>query len=400
MNNTMSSRERMTAALTRQSPDHIPFSTFIAQGPWWDPPLRWRGQFDRARIMLELGLDPTIDIWLPDPQPHPDVEIKTWRDTTGAEPLLTKEYHTPAGVLRQTVRETEDWIDDQHAHWTPTIFGVENRNHYNLDLFDDWNVSRRTEPWVKGPEDLEKLQYILRLPEGHVLDEWRMDTARAIAFARKHHLFVTARRTIVGDGFLWFCDNEDFMVWSIESPAFVKDFFAVFQEWALALTELALEAGVDLVQRRGWYEVPTYWGPERYHEYLSPLVEEETQLVHQAGKLHSYLLPEGHGIYAPILKEMTVDALMGIDPRMLGQGDMAWLADELGAEKSFWGGVDAEVTLESQDPVAIDQAVERAVTTLGRRGGLVLGALIFQNISTRAILYLIDSWRRHCNYQA
>ena len=398
MDNTMSSRERMIAALTRQGPDHIPFSTFIAQGPWWDPPLRWRGQFDRARRMLELGLDPTIDIWLPDPQPHPDVEIKTWRDTSGEEPLLTKEYHPPAGVLRHTVRETADWIDDQHAHWVPTTFGFENRNHYNLDLFDDWNVSRRIEPLVKGPGDIEKLRYILCVPEGYVLDEWRMDTARAIAFARQHDLLVTARRTIVGDGFLWFCDSEDFMVWSIESPEFVKEFFGVFQEWALGLTELALEAGVDLVQRRGWYEVPTYWGPERYREYLAPLVEEETDLVHRAGKLHCYLLPEGQGDYAPILKDMGLDAIMGIDPRMIGRGDMAWLAEELGATKSFWGGVDAELTLESEDPTAIEDAVRSAITTLGHQGGLVLGALIFQNISAKSILYMIDAWRKHCHY--
>ena len=47
---TMSSRERMLAAITRQGPDHIPFSPYIGQGPWWDEPFRWRGQLERARI--------------------------------------------------------------------------------------------------------------------------------------------------------------------------------------------------------------------------------------------------------------------------------------------------------------------------------------------------------------
>ena len=73
-------------------------------------------------------------------------------------------------MLRQTVRETEDWCNWGHHLWQPTTLGTEKRNHYGLDLFDDWNVSRRLEPWVKGPGDLEKLRYIIRPVEGHVLD--------------------------------------------------------------------------------------------------------------------------------------------------------------------------------------------------------------------------------------
>ena len=395
MMTAMTSKQRMLAALTRQGPDHVPFSTYIGQGPWWEEPLRWRDQFERAEKMLALGLDPTIDIWFPDPVPHPDVEIRTWRDTSGEEPLLTKEYHTPAGILRQVARETHDWISNDHTHWTPTTFGAEQRQHYNMDLFDDWCVSRHVEPWVKGPEDLDKLRYIMRLPEGHVLDEWRMDTQRAIEFADRHGLLVQARRTIVGDAFLWFCDSDDFMVWTISSPDFVKEFLAIFQDWALGLTQLAAEAGVDVVQRRGWYEVPMYWGPDRFREFLVPLIEEETQLTHDAGKLHSYLLPEGQGTYASILKEMAADNLLGIDPKMLHGGDMASLADQLGDTHSFWGGVNAEVALESEDPAVIESEVAEAIRTLGRNGGLILSAFIFQNITVKSIQLMIDAWRKH-----
>ena len=67
------------AALKRQPHDHVPFSPYIAQGPWWPEPFLWIGQLERAERMLELNLDPTIDIWFPDPQPHPNVKIKTWR---------------------------------------------------------------------------------------------------------------------------------------------------------------------------------------------------------------------------------------------------------------------------------------------------------------------------------
>lgn len=391
----VSSRERMLAALRREGPDHVPFSPYMVEGPVWPEPLYWRHQLERAEKMLELGLDPAIEFWLPDPEPHPDVTIRTWRDTSGPEPLITKEYHTPAGVLRQTVRETEDWCHPLHTHWNGWTLGNDQRRTFGVDLLDDWNISRRTEPWVKGEEDLEKLRYLIRLPDGYKLDEWRMDAQRALEFARKHDLLIVARRTIVGDAYQWFCDIPDFSVWMIEQPEFVKEFLAIFQDWALDLTSLALEAGADVIQRRGWYEIPTFWGPRYWKEYLVPGIEEETRLVHEAGKLHCYLLPEGQGAYAQILKDMDVDILYGIDPRMLHGGDMNSLFDQLGDRKSFWGGVNAEVTLESEDPERIDAAVKDAIECLGKNGGLVLGAFLFQHIALKSVLYMIESWRKY-----
>ena len=394
-NSTMSSRERMLAAIKREGPDHVPLSLWIAQGPWWQGPLYWRDQFERALRMLEMELDPTIDIWLPDAQPHPAVKIKTWRDKKNGEVLLTKEYHTPAGVLRQTVRETEDWTSPLHAPWTNSIFGIEKRESYGMHLFDDHNVSRRTEPWVKDPEDLEKLRYLIRPPEGWGLDEWRMDVERALEFAHQYGLLTVARRTIVGDAFQWFCDIPWFLTQLNENPSFVEEFLCIFQEWSLKLIELALEVGVDFVLYRGWYETPTYWGVKGFQRYLVPLIEEQARLVHAAGKLHGYFLPEGHGILAGVLRGMETDVLIAVDPRMLHGGDLNDLFRKVGDRKAFWGGVDAEVTLMSQDPDRIEKAVEYAIRALGGKGGLVLSALISHPIPEAGILGMIDVWKKY-----
>ena len=138
------------------------------------------------------------------------------------EPILTKEYHTPAGVLRQSVRETEDWCSPLHTPWIPTTLGVEAPGLFGMDLFDDWCVSRRLEPWVKGPDDLDKLRYLIRLPDGLILDEWKMDTERAMDFARKHDVLTVARRTIVGDAFQWFCDIPWFLLQLHDDRGFVE----------------------------------------------------------------------------------------------------------------------------------------------------------------------------------
>ena len=391
----MSSRERMVAALKREDPDYIPCSLQICQGPWWKEPFFWHDQIERAERCLELGLDPTIDIWLPDPEPHPDVEIRSWRERQGEDILITKEYHTPAGVLRQTVKETGHWCDTLHGLWQPTTFGSGQRTQFGVDLFDDHNVSRRTEPWVKGPEDLEKLRYIIRPPQGYALDEWRMDAERALEFAEKYQVLTTARRTIVGDAFQWFCDIPWFMLQLYDDPEFVEEFLGIFQEWSLRLVDLVLEVGVDLVQYRGWYETPTYWGVKGFQRHLVPLIEEQCQLVHAAGKLHSYLLPEGYGAYADVLKEMDSDAIYSFDPRMLHGGDLPELFAKLGDCWSFWGGVNAEVALHSGDPEVIDKAVRDAIEILGGNGGLILSAMMFHGVSEESILLMIQAWRKY-----
>ena len=164
MKNTMSSRERMLAAMRREEHDHVPFSPYIYQDSWGKRELYWRNQIDRAEKMLDLGLDPVFNIWLPDYQASPEVEVKTWREKKGDETLLTKEFHTPAGVLRQVVREDDEWCRARHGAWIPKTWGGVDRDHFGMDLFDDYNISRRLEPWVKDRSDLEKLKYIIRIP--------------------------------------------------------------------------------------------------------------------------------------------------------------------------------------------------------------------------------------------
>ncbi|MFH1614549.1 MAG: uroporphyrinogen decarboxylase family protein [Planctomycetota bacterium] len=393
----LSSRERMLAAMRRQSPDFVPMSPYIGQGPWWKGELFWNDQIERTERMLALGLDPAIDIWLPYPEPHPDVTIKTSRDTSGDIPVITKEYHTPAGVLRQVVKESDGWCKARHGLWTPTIFGTEKRDYFGMELLDDYNVSRRLEPWVKGSEDLKKLRYIIRMPNGYKLDEWRMDAQRAMEIADKFGVVSVSRRAIVGDAFQWFCDIQDFLCQLISAPDFVKEFFDIFQSWSMELVQLALDVGVDVVQYRGWYEIPTYWGPNFFAEFLKPCIEDQGNLVHQAGKLFSYLLPEGQGAYADILATMNVDVLQGVDPRMLHGGNMKSLFAKTGDTKAFWGGVNAEVTLESCDAEQIDTAVKEAIDCLGTGGGLVLSSFLFPEVPQTAIMQMIESWKKYCN---
>ena len=122
--------------------------------------------------------------------------------------------------------------------------------------------------------------------------------------------------------------------------------------------------------------------------------------MHAAGKLHTYLLPEGQGAFAEVLGEVDTDVLQGIDPRMLHGGDLEALFDRFGETRSFWGGVNAEVTLQSKDREQIDQAVREAIEALAGNGGLVLSAFLFPEVPQESIGMMIESWRRHCRLKA
>jgi len=111
----------------------------------------------------------------------------------------------------------------------------------------------------------------------------------------------------------------------------------------------------------------------------------------------AFLLPEGAGIYADILANKSFDCLYYVDPKMLHAGDLDDLFEAIGGSKSFWGGVNAEVTLLSEDPDRIDAAVKDAIIALGANGGLILGASALRHVGQRSILYMIDSWRKYKN---
>ena len=49
--------------------------------------------------MKELGIDPTIDIWMPTPEAPPEIPVRKWLETDADDTkLLSAAYETPAGT--------------------------------------------------------------------------------------------------------------------------------------------------------------------------------------------------------------------------------------------------------------------------------------------------------------
>ena len=313
MKRNMSSRERILASLYHKEVDYVPLNFNIHPGYRNGPLAKAENQFDVVDVLQQMGTDPTIDIWFPIQVPHPGVKITYWREKNpvGEGFIRCKQYETPAGPLRQVVRETPDWDSPDHMLFSRTTCGDRSARTPDLEMMDDYNVPRSKEVLVKNEQDLDRFEYLFQPLRGQVLEQWRQEALYAKAEARRRNLFLHARRTFCGSAMLWLCEPEDFMCQMVANSDYVKRFLRIIQDWQNWALGVVLDIGVDMVSRFGLYDGPSYWGPRYFQQYLRPLIEEETQIVHQGGALHCHGQSEGLTAYLDILRDMKVDVLMG-----------------------------------------------------------------------------------------
>jgi hypothetical protein len=213
-------------------------------------------------------------------------------------------------------------------------------------------------------------------------------------------LLTMARRVSVGDWFMWLCLIEDFCCAMVADPAYVSRFYDIVQGYNRQIVDIALEVEPDLVQYRGWYDTPDYWGPPRLRSVLAPRIQELAARVHQGGSLFCYLLPEGHTVYRSILRELDVDVFLGLEPLAARKSeDLAAVKAALGDRHCIWGGVNAPVTVGMGTEEEIDAAVKTAIATLGPTG-FILNACMYvydDDVSWDRLLMLIAAWRRYAS---
>lgn len=400
----MTSRERMSAAVKSKEVDHIPLAQIFHSTVKGTPENRkWGNQFERAAIMKEMGLDPVIDIWLPAPEPPPDIEVRKWteNDPEGPYPLLCAEYKTPAGNLVQKVKQTPEWYDSTHYNFLPDWEGNAHRpkDRFNeIDMMDDWFTRRYKIPLVKGIEDLDKFDYLLRAPTGKKREEWIKNAHNAKNKAKEMDILTQARRVSVGDWFMWVCLIEEFCCAMIDDPEYVDRFYDIIQRYNREIIDLALEVEPDLVQYRGWYETPDYWGTERHKRILVPKICELVEKVHDGGAFFCYLLTEGYTLYREVLKNMDVDVFFGLEPMAARKSEnLALVREALKGRSCIWGGVNAHVTLGTGTDEQIDDAVKAAIETLGPKG-FILNASIYiydDDVHWERFVKFVEAWRKY-----
>jgi len=387
----MNSRERMLTAIECGEPDYVPLCFMIFSA------LRAKcaDEYEFVTRQLDMGLDALLHLpptpqkqytdhgdlhGLPAPY-HEGVEVRTWREETpGPGPdLLHKQYVTPAGVLEAIVRQTEDWPYGER-----------------VPLFDDYICPRSEKFLVTGEDDLPALAYLFPAPTGAEIDAMHQEAERAKGFAERHGVPVESGWGVGAESLAWLCGFENMILLGVEQPDFVDQLLTVIGRWNRERMEVALDAGIDLFVRRGWYEGTDFWSPALFRRFVFPWLKEEAELTHQAGAKFGYIMTSGMMPLLDQFIEAGVDVLIGIDP-IQGKGtSLAGAKAKLAGRICLWGGVNGFLTIEQGAEGEVREAVDEAMAALAPGGGFILSPVdnvtADTDLAWQNVLTLIERW--------
>jgi len=354
----------MLASLNREEPDYTPCS-FMLYGALKS---RCTDYTEFIERQVNMGLDTCVELPPRSPTVINDyynlhglpvhysekVQINEWIETLDGEerPVMIKEYHTPAGVLRTEVRQTDDW------RWG---------NH--VPFLDDYIVPRARKHLVCEPQDLERIRFLLVPPSPEEINAFRSQSAQAILQARKHDLLLTGGWGVGADLIGWICGLENMILLPYDQPAFFTELLNIVAEWNQHRMRVVLDAGIDLYIKRAWYENLDFFPPRSWRKYLFPILKADADLAHERGAKFGYIITSS---CMPLLNQFVeagVDVLLGVDPH-------CWNLEEakrsVGDRICFWGGVNGHLTMElgSQDDVRAE--VQSAMNVLAPGGGFIL----------------------------
>ncbi len=397
-NQNGSSRERLLAAIEGAEGAPVPccFMIFRALRE------RCRDELEFAARQAEMGLDTRLQL---DDLPlrlAPEVKVRDWTEPAsgGRPPCLHRTYETPAGALTASVKLTEDWP-----------YGA------RLPLFGDYITPRAIKYLVTGPEDVDALRYLFPAPTAQDRDAFFRAAAEQKRFAHERGLlFAGGWRSdrsrlpedkgltgenggtgTVVDTLMWLCGATEPLLWAYDQSSFLSQLLSLIEGWNRQRLEMHLEAGVDLVVRRAWYEGTEFWSPRFYRQFILPGLRTEVQLAHQAGARYGYIMTSGMVPLAEDLLASGADVIIGIDP---GEGKGTTLEEvraSFGGRIGLWGGVSGPLAVEQASEGQVRQAVREAMDAFAPSGRFILSPV--DNIRAsddqtwRNVSIFIDTWR-------
>lgn len=325
-----------------------------------------RDYLDFIDRQLEMGLDTFVE--LPPRAPltvndyynlhglpvsfHPDVSIREFVQIGRSEPVLVKEYHTPAGTLVCEVRQTDDW------RW---------RDH--VPFLDDYIIPRAVKFPVSAEQDLAALQYLLQPPTHDEILAARQECQPVLAKARKDDLLVAGGWGVGADMVGWVYGLTPMIMDVYDHPDFLKALLGMIADWNRKRMAVLLEMGLDLYIKRAWYENCDFFSPKKWREFIQPILKGDADLAHQAGAKLGYIITARAMPLLEMIAEAGVDVLIGVDPHTF---DLAKTKATLAGRVCLWGGVNGHLAVEQGATQQVREEVQQAMEILASGGGFIL----------------------------
>ena len=248
-------------------------------------------------------------------------------------------------------------------------------------------------------EDLEKLEHILVPPDDNDLQWYRQQIREARKFCDEKQVLLAGYLQGVGDPLLWMSGIETVVISPVLNPDFMKRYVDIVARWNKKLLEIQIDAGIDLIIRRGWYESADFWAPDLFHEFLFEPLKQEIEMAHQAGLYFTYVMNSKAKPMLDIFRKLGFDIYSNIDPMTVGM-DLADLKHEIGDCITLYGGVNNFLVMENGTIDQVRKAVIEAMDKLSPNGGFVLGSgdvldYLFANPETteRNFYEMIKVWK-------
>ena len=289
-----------------------------------------------------------------------------------------KSWITPAGELHGAVRYNERW---PHG--------------LDIPLYNDFNAAHFVRPWVENYHDLECLRYVLLPPQNdefYTFVKKEFEKSKSIADE-----FEIATMEFIASGLsggMHMFGPEPLCMATVMEPDLVDAYLELEHEKNLRHIELALELGVDIIARNGFFETADAFSPEMLNQFVSKRAQKEFDLIHQAGKATAYFLLTGVMPILDHVDSLNFDCVLCIDSAFEGV-DLNVVRENLHDKKSFWTGPSNTFNLWDKDSDSTRQVVRNCFEILGKEG-LILGCApsLHSIMPWSNFLAMVEEWKQ------
>lgn len=411
----MTSKERILCAINGIAADHIPLTTWCfgfrppkhlrwsnnnGEVKFWytnrlehlhELPQPWTLEDDFKRVLAwhSLGVDDVLDVsvpWSCDSQvSYEDSVIPAGGEGGDAYyPVLVREYQTPKGNIRHTIKKT----GDEPEGWPvqPPV----------VKLIEDYNVPRAVKHLIADFSEVDKAKFLFA-PPNEEQKKWFADRMSKVKqFADENGVFVQAWTAFGMDAVIWFTGVENAILMSMIDPESFGKLIDNIAATDYARTELAAKTpGIDMICQRGWYSSTDFWSPEIFDTYVFPHLSKLTELAHKNGKKFGYVMTTGIEALGPRLADAGVDLLYFIDPAA-DKLSFQKVKEVIGDRMTMVGGM-SSVNLTDSKHGEIQREVKEALEILGPTNRFILHPVdsIFPDTPWESIETMIEAWKEY-----
>jgi hypothetical protein len=246
---------------------------------------------------------------------------------------------------------------------------------------------------IKGADDLPKLEYLF--PQENTADTDGMAQQHGLArgLAEEFEVPLSLHHPAGMDWLTWLYSADGAVMEALDNRPVIERALAIINDAYARRLETALSLGIDMVERRGWYESADFWNPFLFEALAKPILEKEIEATHRAGAAHVYLMDTGVVPLLPLLASLPFDCLHGLEPAYASL-DQTELRRQLPG-KSVWGGISGPEDLGRGTPSSIEHAIAKAFADYGKIGFIVGMAVgIRRNWPAENLAACEAAWKR------